>query len=50
MVIIAFLLPFTPLEFSNLDVFGFSAVAVSISGCGFILGMIGGYISRKLNS
>ena len=49
-VIISFLLPFTPLGFSNLDIFEFLAVAVSISGGGFILGMIGGYISKKLNS
>ncbi len=49
MVIIAFLLPFTPLGFSNLDVFGFVSVAISISGGGFILGMIGGYISKKLS-
>ncbi len=48
MVIISFLLPFAPLGFSNLSIFGFLAVAVSISGGGFILGMIGGYISKKL--
>ena len=47
MVIISFLLPFTPLGFSNLSIFEFLAVAVSISGGGFILGMIGGYISKK---
>ncbi len=50
MVIIAFLLPFTPLGFSNLDVFGFVSIAVSISGGGFILGMIGGAISKKVSS
>ena len=50
MIIISFLLPFTPLGFSHLDIFGFVSVAVSISGGGFILGMIGGYISKKLNS
>ncbi|MGB9978044.1 hypothetical protein [Methanobacterium sp.] len=49
MVIIAFLLPFTPLGFSNLDVFGFVSVAISISGGGFILGMIGGAISKKVS-
>lgn len=49
LIIISFLLPFTPLGFNNLSIFGFLAVAVSISGGGFILGMIGGYISKKLN-
>lgn len=49
MLIISFLLPFTPLGFSNLDIFEFLAVAVSISGGGFILGMIGGLISKKVS-
>ena len=49
MIIFAFLLPFTPLGFSNLTVFGFVSVAISISGGGFILGMIGGYISKKMS-
>ena len=49
MLIISFLLPFTPLGFSNLTVFGFVSVAISISGGGFILGMIGGYISKKMS-
>ncbi len=48
MIIMSFLLPFTPLGFSNLDVFGFVSVAISISGGGFILGMIGGAISKKV--
>lgn len=49
MLIIAFLLPFTPLGLSNLTIFGFVSVAISISGGGFILGIIGGYISKKLS-
>ena len=49
MLIMSFSLPFTPLRFSNLDIFGFLAVAVSISGGGFILGMIGGLISKKVS-
>ena len=49
MLIIAFLLPFSPLGFSNLNVFGFISVAVSISGGGFILGMIGGLIAKKVS-
>ena len=49
MLIISFLLPFTPLGFSNLTVFGFVSVAISISGGGFILGMIGGAISKKIS-
>jgi hypothetical protein len=49
MLMIAFLLPFTPLGFSNLTVFGFVSVAISISGGGFILGMIGGFFSKKLS-
>ncbi len=49
MLIIAFLMPFSPLGFSNLNVFGFISVAISISGGGFILGMIGGVISKKVN-
>ena len=49
MLIISFLLPFTPLGFSNLTIFGFVSVAISISGGGFILGMIGGAISKKLS-
>jgi hypothetical protein len=49
MIIFAFLLPFTPLGFSNLTVFGFVSVAISISGGGFILGMIGGAISKKIS-
>ncbi len=50
MLIISFLLPFTPLGFSNLTVFGVVSVAISISGGGFILGMIGGAISKKVSS
>jgi hypothetical protein len=49
MLIFAFLLSDTPIGFKNLTVFGFIAVAISISGGGFILGAIGGYISKKLN-
>lgn len=49
MLIILFLLPFTPLGFSNLTIFGFVSVAISISGGGFILGMIGGAISKKVS-
>lgn len=49
MLIIAFLLPFTPLGFSNMNIFGFISVAISISGGGFILGIIGGAISKKLS-
>jgi len=49
MLMISFLLPFTPLGISNLTVFGFVSVAISISGGGFILGMIGGLISKKLS-
>ncbi len=49
MLIIAFLLPFSPLGFSNLNVFGFISIAISISGGGFILGMIGGAISKRLS-
>jgi len=49
MLMISFLLPFTPLGISNLTVFGFISVAISISGGGFILGMIGGLVSKRMN-
>ena len=49
MLIFAFLLSDTPIGFKNLTIFGFIAVAISISGGGFILGAIGGYISKKIN-
>jgi hypothetical protein len=49
MLIFAFLLSDTPIGFKNLTIFGFIAVAISISGGGFILGAIGGYISNKIN-
>jgi hypothetical protein len=47
MVAIALLLPKSPLGFSNLSVFGFLSVAVSISGGGFLLGALGGFIVKK---
>ncbi|MGB9937173.1 MAG: hypothetical protein ACPK7O_05585 [Methanobacterium sp.] len=47
MLIITFLLPQTPLGISNLTISGFIAIAISISGGGFILGIIGGYIFKK---
>lgn len=50
MLIIAFLLPETPLGFRNLTIFGFISIAISISGGGFILGAIGGYISKKISN
>jgi len=49
MLLFSFLLADTPIGFKNLSIFGFIAVAISISGGGFILGAIGGYISKKLN-
>ena len=49
MLMISFLLPFTPLGVSNLTIFGFVSVAISISGGGFILGMIGGAISKNVS-
>lgn len=48
MLIFAFLLPDTAIGFRNLGIYGFISVAVSISGGGFILGIIGGYLSKKL--
>jgi hypothetical protein len=48
MLLFSFLLADTPIGFKNLTIFGFIAVAISISGGGFILGAIGGYISKKL--
>ena len=48
MLMISFLLPFTPLGISNLTVLGFISVAISISGGGFILGIIGGAISKRM--
>jgi hypothetical protein len=49
MLLFAFLLADTAVGFKNLTIFGFIAVAISISGGGFILGAIGGYISQKIN-
>ena len=47
MALNAFLLQFTPLKFSNLNILGFLAVAVSITGGRFILGMSGGGSFKK---
>jgi|GEM_PF-1792842 len=47
MVAIAMLLPESPLGFSNLSVFGFLSVAVSLGGGGFLLGVLGGFISKR---
>jgi len=49
MLIFAFILPDTPLGFQNLSIFGFISIPVSISGGGLILGVIGGYASKKLS-
>ncbi|MGZ7047941.1 MAG: DUF5518 domain-containing protein [Methanobacterium sp.] len=48
MLLISFILPDTPLGFSNLTVFGIISVIISITGGGFILGVIGGYLSTKI--
>ena len=49
MLMFAFILAYTPIGFKNLTIFGFIAVAISISGGGLILGAIGGYISKIVN-
>lgn len=48
MFLFAFLLPDTPINFSNLSFFGFISVTISISGGGFFLGAIGGFIAKKI--
>lgn len=50
MLILAFILPDTPIGLKNLTIFGFIGVAISISGGGFLLGVTGGYISKKLSN
>lgn len=47
MVAIALFLPKSPWGFVNLSVFGFLSVAVSISGGGFLLGALGGFIVKR---
>lgn len=49
MLVFAFLLPDTPIGFINLSVFGYISIAISISGGGFFLGAIGGFIAKKLS-
>jgi hypothetical protein len=49
MLIISFILPDTPLGFTNLTVVEFISIAISISGGGFILGVLGGCASKKLS-
>ena len=48
MLIISFLLPETPLGFNNLTAFEIISVIISVTGGGFLLGVLGGYISSKL--
>jgi hypothetical protein len=49
MLIISFLLPETPLGFNNLTIFEIISVIISITGGGFILGVLGGYLSSRFS-